>query len=290
MSSLLNQHEELQRSHSTLESEHTDLQSAFDALKEDHEALRTTHAESTSSLSTAESSLSAVQSELSTAKSNISNLTKRAETAEKRKEGLQTENDELVKQLAEVRDRVVEVMEEKADMTSRIQTLETRSKTDVKDLEAAQTLIKEHESTISSLRDTAISDDRALEISQQAAKIRELEAALHAATSRVHTISRQLAAVPPTSPSSNLFLAASEEKRPPVQRLPTVDLMLPASVRHKRQVSLAGLKARMGPSRTVSGLGPMESVSEDLGLIGRKQFGDEIMFCCPACEGDLITL
>jgi hypothetical protein len=34
----------------------------------------------------------------------------------------------------------------------------------------------------------------------------------------------------------------------------------------------------------------MESVQEDLGLIGRKQFGDEIMFCCPACEGDLITL
>ncbi len=22
----------------------------------------------------------------------------------------------------------------------------------------------------------------------------------------------------------------------------------------------------------------------------RKQFGDEIVFCCPACEGDLITL
>jgi hypothetical protein len=66
--------------------------------------------------------------------------------------------------------------------------------------------------------------------------------------------------------------------------------MLPASVRHKRQASLAGLKARMGPTRTVSGLGPMESVEEDLGLIGRKQFGDEIMFCCPACEGDLITL
>jgi len=23
---------------------------------------------------------------------------------------------------------------------------------------------------------------------------------------------------------------------------------------------------------------------------GRAQFGDEIMYCCPACEGDLITL
>jgi hypothetical protein len=214
-------------------------------------------------------------------------MTKRAETAEKRKEALQTENDELVKQLEEVRGRVVEVMEEKAELAGRIETLETRSKNDAKALEVAKSQIGEHETTISSLRDTSISDERALEISQQAAKIRELEAALHAATSRVHSLTKQLATVPPTSPSANLFVDA---KTPPIQRLPSVDLMLPASVRHKRQASLAGLKARMGPSRTVSGLGPMESVQEDLGLIGRKQFGDEIMFCCPACEGDLITL
>jgi DNA repair exonuclease SbcCD ATPase subunit len=291
MSSLNEQHDELKKSHTDLQTERATLQTIFDTLKSDHEKLQTTHATSTSSLSTAESNLTAAQSELSTVKGNFGAMTKRAETAEKRKEGLQTENDELVKQLAEVRDRVVEVMEEKADMTSRIQTLETRSKADAKDLEAARTQIGDNETTIASLRDASVSEERALEISQQSAKIRELEAALHAATSRVHSLTRQLAAVPPTSPSSNLFLApASDEKRPAAQRVPTVDLMLPASVRHKRQVSLAGLKARMGPSRTVSGLGPMESVQEDLGLIGRKQFGDEIMFCCPACEGDLITL
>jgi len=280
-------HDQLTTTHATLLEEHTKLQSTLDSLRNEHDTLQTTHATSSSSISELENNLKIVQTESSTTKANLSNMTKRAETAEKRKEALQTENDELVKQLEEVRGRVVEVMEEKAELAGRIQTLETRSKNDAKDLEAAKTQIAEHETTISTLRDTSISDERALEISQQAAKIRELEAALHAATSRVHSLTKQLSAVPPPSPSQNLFL---EAKTPPVQRVPTVDLMLPASVRHKRQASLAGLKARMGPTRTVSGLGPMESVEEDLGLIGRKQFGDEIMFCCPACEGDLITL
>jgi chromosome segregation ATPase len=280
-------HDQLKTTHASLQEEHTKLQSTLDSLRNEHDTLQTTHAASSSSISELENNLKNIQTELSTSKSNLGNMTKRAETAEKRKEALQTENDELVKQLEEVRGRVVEVMEEKAELAGRIQTLETRSKNDAKDLEAAKTQIAEQETTISTLRDTSISDERALEISQQAAKIRELEAALHAATSRVHSLTKQLSAVPPTSPSQNLFL---ETKTPPVQRVPTVDLMLPASVRHKRQASLAGLKARMGPTRTVSGLGPMESVEEDLGLIGRKQFGDEIMFCCPACEGDLITL
>ena len=280
-------HDQLTTTHATLQEEHSKLQSTLETLRNEHDTLQTTHTTASSSISDLEDNLKNLQTELSTTKSNLGNMTKRAETAEKRKEALQTENDELVKQLEEVRGRVVEVMEEKAELAGRVQTLETRSKNDAKDLEAAKTQIEEHEMTISTLRDTSISDERALEISQQAAKIRELEAALHAATSRVHSLTKQLSAVPPTSPSQNLFL---EAKTPPVQRVPTVDLMLPASVRHKRQASLAGLKARMGPTRTVSGLGPMESVEEDLGLIGRKQFGDEIMFCCPACEGDLITL
>jgi chromosome segregation ATPase len=280
-------HDQLTTTHASLQEEHTELQSTLESLRNEHDTLQTTHAASSSSISELENNLKNVQTELSTSKTNLGNMTKRAETAEKRKEALQTENDELVKQLEEVRGRVVEVMEEKAELAGRIQTLETRSKNDAKDLEAAKTQIEQHETTISTLRDTSISDERALEISKQAAKIRELEAALHAATSRVHSLTKQLSAVPPTSPSQNLFL---EAKTPPVQRVPTVDLMLPASVRHKRQASLAGLKARMGPTRTVSGLGPMESVEEDLGLTGRRQFGDEIMFCCPACEGDLITL
>jgi chromosome segregation ATPase len=280
-------HEQLTTTHASLQEEHTKLQTTLDTLRNEHDTLQTTHAASSTTLKELETKLQTAQTELSTTKTTLAGMTKRAETAEKRKEALQTENDELVTQLEEVRGRVVEVMGEKAELAGRIETLETRSKNDAKDLEAAKNQIAEHESTMSTLRDTSISDERALEISQQAAKIRELEAALHAATSRVHSLTKQLSAAPLTSPSQNLFL---ESKTPPVQRIPSVDLMLPASVRHKRQASLAGLKARMGPSRTVSGLGPMESVQEDLGLIGRKQFGDEIMFCCPACEGDLITL
>jgi chromosome segregation ATPase len=283
-------YEKLTKNHSSLQEEHNNLQTSLDSLRSEHDTLQTTHATSSTSIKELEATLQTVQGELASAKTSLGNMTKRAETAEKRKEGLQTENDELVKQLEEVRGRVVQVMEEKADLAGRIESLETRSKNDAKELEIARTQIGEHEATILTLRDTTISDERALEISQQSAKIRELEAALHAATSRVHSLTKQLASVPPASPS-HLFLASTpDEKRPPVQRLPTVDLMLPASVRHRRQVSLAGLKARMAPTRSTSGLGPMESVSEDLGLIGRKQFGDEIMFCCPACEGDLITL
>jgi hypothetical protein len=84
-------------------------------------------------------------------------------------------------------------------------------------------------------------------------------------------------------------------------------MMLPPSVRHRRLVSLSALKARMEPPRPLaspSRLG-IEAVSEGdegegrmNGSVGltpthaplRKQFGDEIVFCCPACEGDLITL
>lgn len=220
-------------------------------------------------------------------------MTKRAENAEKRREGLQSENDELVAQLSEVRGRVVEVMQEKADLASRVESLESRSKADTKELETVRAQVKEHELASAS----ATSEDQTrLEISKQAAKIRELESALHAATSRVHTLTRQLSAnTPPmTSPSRGILYSPDEKQGRPSgpPRLPSVDMLLPASVRHKRQVSLAGLKARMGTAnRTVSSIGGgMDSVQEDLGLIGRKQFGDEIMFCCPACEGDLITL
>lgn len=77
-------------------------------------------------------------------------------------------------------------------------------------------------------------------------------------------------------------------------------MILPASVRHKRQVSLTALKARMEPARTVRSSRLGSTTEEDEGEVKvspasdrtrvRKQFGDEIVFCCPACEGDLITL
>ena len=171
-----------------------------------------------------------------------------------------------------------------------------------------------------------------LEISQHAERVRTLEKYLHTSTSRVHSLSRQLtelqtayaAAVkdndqngfsPRASSSRGLFLSPDEDsiKSPPLppSRPIGVDALLPASVRHKRQVSLSALKARMQPSYARPPHSPtkIESVVEGeepkdesrkgstpslraLGLRGavRKQFGDEIVFCCPACEGDLVTL
>ncbi len=111
---------------------------------------------------------------------------------------------------------------------------------------------------------------------------------------------------------------------------PPIDQNLPPSARQKRQVSLALLRARMGPSTDGSHLSqahshpqtPSRSVSvqggdeEDevkaaiasgdveemkrysaehgsmhgIGGLARSQFGDEAIFWCPSCEGDLITL
>lgn len=189
----------------------------------------------------------------------------------------------------------------------------------------------------------AIRSAHSLEISQHAERIRTLEESLHASTSRVHSLSRQLtdlhtayataqkerddltssANFSPAAGSSTrgLFISPVEES-PQIrqaryspslaQRSLGVDALLPASVRHKRQVSLTALKARMGTSYTRPPLSPMrlDNVTEGssttssdnntpglnalgLGKVGvgiRKQFGDEIVFCCPACEGDLITL
>jgi hypothetical protein len=88
----------------------------------------------------------------------------------------------------------------------------------------------------------------------------------------------------------------------------SVDAILPAAVRHRRQVSLSALKARMEPAPSRVASGRMAAVGEEpegdgAGVEGStspahayahvqvpKQFGDEIVFCCPACEGDLITL
>jgi small-conductance mechanosensitive channel len=197
-----------------------------------------------------------------------------------------------------------------------------------------------------------------LEVSQHAEKIRNLEESLHASTSRVHDLSRQLGdlqdaysalqkerddaiAAPSTfspravgSSTRGLFLSPAEEipsssspsyfpdqRNGGPSRPFSVDSLLPASVRHKRQVSLTALKARMEHSHSYTRppIDRMESVSETadksrrgsttsasnstdtpgiasaLGFVNsrrkaRQQFGDEIVGCCPACEGDIISL
>jgi hypothetical protein len=165
---------------------------------------------------------------------------------------------------------------------------------------------------------TTLKASHDLELSQQAERVRSLESSLHAAENRVHQLTRQLSDVqlssPSSGPSRGYFLTdgdgpSSSGRAPGQPSRPTgVDALLPAHVRHKRQVSLSALKARMEPTRRVTssamvnlneddesqtggassaGGTPMETKTKKS---GRAQFGDEIVYCCPACDGDLITL
>ena len=181
--------------------------------------------------------------------------------------------------------------------------------------------------------DTESDGTLALALSQSTERIRSLESALHAATSRVHLLSRQLTDMQaayatiqkerddPSAWSSSVggtrgsFLSPTSEPtsppglgraRPPIVSNRSVDMSLPASVRQKRQVSLSALKARMDAPKSLLGPSNMDAVVEGEASASprrsdqstpvvaqsqmRKQFGDEIVFCCPACEGDLITL
>ena len=210
----------------------------------------------------------------------------------------------------------------KADLQSKDERLQAaQAKLDKADAKSTNPEVNGDE--ISTLRSA-----HALEISQQAEKVRSLETALHAAESRVHALSRQLTDL--QAAQSNMSLASpgqrglflsdegssSYDRRSPLGNArPTgVDALLPAHVRHKRQVSLSALKARMEPSVSHRSTGaPLGNVQEEGGSRrgstsstgtpgvegkpaaskrngARLQFGDEIVFCCPACEGDLIEL
>ena len=204
---------------------------------------------------------------------------KRAEAAERKRAALQEENAELVKQLEEVRGRVVQVLDEKVDLAARVEEMERRRVSEDRKPNGAPPT----DESVSTLRAA-----HTLELSRQAEQIRHLEASLHASTSRVHSLSRELFEAQKERDQARVF---DDGPRSPSldSRQFSVDSLLPANVRHKRQVSLAALKARMDSSVK------MEKIAEDsghttgLGSV-RKQFGDEIVFCCPACDGDLITL
>lgn len=169
----------------------------------------------------------------------------------------------------------------------------------------------------------------ALEVSNLTAVIRSLEDGLYKREMRLHELERQimnLSGRPATyrstsggSSGTKGYFFSPPDQEPsapqsptvaPKPRLNPVDAILPPSVRHKRQVSLNALKARMEPSVSLKGASPLRGsrtiaeVKEEASMgdegrresvdgrsVGvRKQFGDEIMFCCPACDGDLITL
>lgn len=237
-----------------------ELQSTHSSTSVELERLRKEHAFQSESLRSTKSSLETSKSELDVTTTSLGTERKRAEAAEKKKAALQSENDNLLRQLEEVRQKVTTVMEEKADLAEALDS--AKSKIPKVDIDQA---------------------------------VKKLEADLQASTSRVQLLTRQLADL--QSAYTSLQSSASSGNTPtPSREVPpqsnrptgvnrTVDAILPANVRHKRQVSIAALKARMGTANTRRG---MDSLAEHPGE--RKQFGDEIMFCCPACEGDLITL
>jgi hypothetical protein len=168
----------------------------------------------------------------------------------------------------------------------------------------------------------ALEAAHALEVSELNAKIRQLQEESHAATTKAHELSRQLADVrspgegglffasapgPSETASTRSFTPTSSRPSSPLRRRP-VDADLPASVRHKRAVSLNALKARMGVdtrrrhSATLKSLqedgdGDVPERSQTPGEEGRRetarrmeQFGDEIVYCCSACQGELVAL
>ena len=251
--------------------EHTSLQATHDTLRTGHDSLLVESNEASSSrtrldtdLTSARDDLSQARAELEETRSKLESGTKRGDSAEKKRAALQEENAELVKQLEEARGRIVQVLDEKMDLAARIDQLDRRGSGEPS--AAVSTLHASH----------------TLELSKHAEQIRHLEASLHASTSRVHSLTRELDELSSLSKPSEL-------------RPTGIDAILPANVRQKRQVSLAALKARM---EQVSA-GKLQSVAEErhhspshtsgLGSV-RKQFGDEIVFCCPACQGELITV
>ncbi|KAK1922391.1 SMC prok B [Papiliotrema laurentii] len=220
--------------------------------------------------------------------------------------------------LASGREQCPGASESKSDeLAKQVEDLRDQLETARSELEVSQTRVKELENASQEAESDSLASlksGHALELSQHAEKIRSLETSLHGAESRVHQLSRQLtdlqsqpgANSPGESSSRGLFFSddgVGAEGRSPLGRGPRptgVDALLPAHVRHKRQVSLSALKARMEPRRSYSQTsGPAGSLSnvpegnDEKGFGAghrRMQFGDEIVFCCPACEGDLISI
>jgi septal ring factor EnvC (AmiA/AmiB activator) len=179
----------------------------------------------------------------------------------------------------------------------------------------------------------AISDlksQHALEVSERDSEARKLADELHEQFTQSHRLAKQVADLESELtalrggirvPREKSNVAAMSPRRPTALQSPrgasythtpspivpssaSIDSTLPPSVRHKRQVSLAMLKARMsgpppslsrehGDDRSMHAL-VEEGQADDADLhypkTFRSQVSDEAIFWCPECHGDLITL
>jgi hypothetical protein len=172
----------------------------------------------------------------------------------------------------------------------------------------------------------ALRAQHAIELSERDSRIRHMQEDAHAENSRLHRMSKQigdletelasLRSKPTSRPASIPSFATPQPSPvkarpssfaisgPPAVAPPSasIDASLPPSMRHKRQVSLAMLKARMsGPppslarqSSKVNTSEPITEVDETahaaLHTTFRSQLSDDAIFWCPGCSQDLITL
>lgn len=295
------------------------------------EKIKLDHASSLRELSTSRSTIDQHEktiASLSKGKESMSDLTAANEKLKADLDNLKVDHDVLIAERESSQLELEKALSTTKERGERISELQK----EMEGATSARTIAAE-----TSLEALQLAHD--LDRSQHAAEIRALETALHETTSRVHLLSVQLsdmhaawAAVrkerddafsevlsPAARSSKSYFFAVGDESPsgagPSSPRIPhrPVDANLPMAVRHKRQVSLTALKARMGPSSrrivSLSRLSGMDAVGEEDGKgtghiqgsncdsgssssmeARMKQFGDEIMFSCPCCEGDLITL
>lgn len=173
----------------------------------------------------------------------------------------------------------------------------------------------------------AMQSQHAIDLSERDSAIRRAEDEAHQQTSRVHDMSKQIGdleqelaslrsqlasrdgAVGEMSANAGNATPRSDGQRSatftipvPLQVAPpsaSIDASLPPSMRHKRQVSLAMLKARMsGPPLSLGGrsIASSDVIAEEddhlahLGPTFASQISDDAVFWCPECHGDLITL
>lgn len=207
-----------------------------------------------------------------------------------------------------MREKVVKVSEQLAEMTTVRGGLEHElgvAQAELKEVhEEQQAERKEREQVDGALsRSMAEAKDKGQELEVVKQDLRDvrtrLEATEKALEATSSTGSRDSAAITRSQPHRQQSALAIRDR--------TLDY-LPASVRHKRQVSLNALKARLGSNAMPNGNGHTSHATDSIDdgtstppsggtkgarldtLSVREQWGDEIMFCCPACEGDLINL
>ncbi|KAG8947217.1 hypothetical protein FRC04_010940 [Tulasnella sp. 424] len=127
-------------------------------------------------------------------------------------------------------------------------------------------------------------------------------------TSTINNL-RRVSSPTPQRNSGELQRRAVSSTFRPVTQIPVIDSSLSAEIRHKRKISLSMLKARIDSEMALKvplaltpstvgtpRLGTLSELNESSPKPNKKaaqlpQFGDEThVFCCAACQGDLVVL